>query len=165
MKTVYLISPKTIKENTLIDENVDETFILQAIKDAQITLREYIGKNIYNNLCSMVSGETPWVEEYKTLLDDYIQTWLCYQVSATICVPLNYKLRQQGVVQANDQHYVTTNHKDMESVVSHYAHLADHYLMRIGETILAANSVFDVQCGCGLYTKALTNHCPLHFRK
>lgn len=62
MKTVYLISPKTIKENTLIDENIDETFILQAIKDAQITLREFIGKNIYNNLCSMVSGETPWVE-------------------------------------------------------------------------------------------------------
>lgn len=86
----------------MIDENVDETFILQAIKDAQITLREYIGKNIYDNLCAMVSGDTPWVEEYKALLDDYIQTWMCYQVMAIICVPLNYKLRQQGIVQAND---------------------------------------------------------------
>lgn len=52
MNTIYFISEKTLREQSLINDNVESSFISYAIKNAQmINLQEIIGSALYNSLC------------------------------------------------------------------------------------------------------------------
>lgn len=102
MSNIYLISPEAVRRDSVIDDNVDDQFILVAIKDAQMSLMENIGKTNYKKIESAIADRAKMTEKIKTLLDDYIHPFLCYKVSETIAIPLSYKYREQGVVQASD---------------------------------------------------------------
>lgn len=131
MKTILLISEKTLKSNTLIDDNVDGKFIVQAIKDAQIFLRDSINNNVYDRICKGVE-ENNLTNEERELLDNYIQPYLCYKVMSTICIPLSYKFRNTGVVQNVEQHFQqSSSMKDLTYVAKHYSTMADSYLSKI----------------------------------
>ena len=47
---IYLISPEAVRRDSVIDDNVDDQFILVAIKDAQMSLMENIGKTNYKKI-------------------------------------------------------------------------------------------------------------------
>lgn len=147
MSNIYLISPEAVRRDSVIDDNVDDQFILVAIKDAQMSLMENIGKTNYKKIEDAVGNREKMTEKIKTLLDDYIHPFLCYKVSETIAIPLSYKYREQGVVQASDQHYVqTSSMKDLTYVAKHYGVQADMYLHRIFTYICENPDEFDTCC-------------------
>ena len=101
MARVLLISEQTLKSNGVINNNVDGMYILPAIEYAQDAgLQPIIGTKLYNKLMDLVAdGSIGQSTDYKVLLDEYVTPYLLNKVTADIQIPLNYKLRNQGVVQ------------------------------------------------------------------
>jgi len=85
---------------------------------------------------------------------------------AQIVIPLQYKIRNAGIVVANDQHYQGLSMGDVEKVQQSYMHKAVFNSNRIIEYILDNIEVFaeDTLVSDKWVTiKASRNKCPIFF--
>ena len=144
MQNVLLISEKYLKENSVINNNVDSCYLLPAIQTAQeIALQQLIGTKLYNRICSMVSdGTINSNEQYKTLLDNYIIPYLQQVVLREIQIPLFGKLRNAGVLQSTDQQTQILTIKDVEYIKEYYNAQSVFYGDRLTKYLLANNHIF-----------------------
>ena len=143
MRNVFLISAQNIKQNSVVNNNVDEMYILPAITFAQDEgLQPIIGTNLYNKLESLVADgsiSATTNTDYKYLLDEYINPYLLNKVTADIQLPLAYKLRNQGVVQITGDNVYQTPIKETQYLIQHYNYKADFYASRMSD-YLCTNS-------------------------
>lgn len=150
MTQVYLISEKTLKEDSLLNDNTGSEFLSAAIELAQnIHLQELIGTKLLNRICSMVedgsiSGETA----YKSLLDAYITPYLEWMVTSLIQVPIAFKTRNLGVVQTNDERVNNAGLKDVQVLEQYYANKASFYGLRLTKFLKANSTIYTEYCKC-----------------
>ena len=135
MARVFLISEETLKSNGVINNNVDSMYILPAIEFAQDAgLQPLIGTKLYNKLMDLVAdGSIVDAPDYKFLLDEYITPYLVNKVTADIQIPLNYKLRNQGVVQNSTDNTIVPTMKDLQYVIQNYEYKAIFYGNRLSD--------------------------------
>lgn len=148
MAKVYLISEKTLKSNSVINDNVDTMYLLPAIEYAQDAgLQPLIGSKLFRTLQNMVAdGSIQENEKYKLLLDDYIAPYLTNKVIADIQLPLAYKVRNQGVIQqTSDYSYVPTL-RDAEQVKQDYENKATFYGNRLSDYLRANKNDYPEYC-------------------
>lgn len=139
---VLLISENTLKQDSLINNNVDSVYLLPAIQVAQDQgLRQIIGSKLYEKICDDVENNS-LDNNYKTLLDDYITPYLEFQVMSDIQIPLNYKFRNLGVNQTTDEHTYTPGLKDTQYIIEYYANKAKFYSNRLFDYLLANRSLY-----------------------
>ena len=144
MARVLLISEQTLKSNGVINNNVDGMYILPAIDYAQDAgLQPIIGTKLYNKLMDLVSdGCIQQETDYKVLLDEYVTPYLLNKVTADIQIPLNYKLRNQGVVQNQTENTIVPTMKDLQYVIQNYEYKAVFYGNRLSDYLMANKSKF-----------------------
>lgn len=150
MARVYLISEKTLKENSVINNNVDSMYILPAIEYAQDAgLQPLIGTKLYNALMDMVAdGSIVELDndDYKYLLDEYVTPYLVNKVTADIQIPLAYKMRNQGVVQQTGENTYTPSMKDTQFVIQNYENKANFYGQRLSDFLRANRALYPEYC-------------------
>lgn len=148
MARVLLISEKTLKENSVINNNVDGMYVLPAIEFSQDAgLQPIIGTKLYNRLMDMVEdGTIGNNEDYKYLLDEYITPFLLNKVTAEIQIPLAFKLRNQGVVQQTGENTYVPSLKDMQYVTQNYENKANFYGNRLSDFLRANRSKYPEYC-------------------
>lgn len=230
MARVFLISAKTLKENSIVNNNVDEMYLLPAIEYAQDAgLQPIIGTKLYNKLMDMVadgsfepqpepepepepepqpepepepepeeenteetseeepseggegeggegeggeggddeggddeggddeggddeggdeeeSGSTINVEDYKTLLDEYVTPYLINKATADIQLPLAFKLRNQGVVQQTSDNTYIPGIRDIQYLIQDYENKAIFYGNRMSDFLRANRSKYQEYC-------------------
>ena len=148
MKEVYLISEKTIKENSLVNNNVDGMYLLPAVKTAQdMGLQPIIGTKLFNKLMNLVEdGSITGETDYKLLLDEYVTPYLINKVTADIQLPLAYKLRNQGLVQVTGENTYIPSLHDTQYVVQHYENQANFYANRMSDYLRANRSKYPEYC-------------------
>lgn len=147
MARAFLISEKTLKSNGVINNNVDSMYILPAIEFAQDAgLQPIIGTKLYNKLMDLVETGFKDNEQYKFLLDEYITPYLVNKVTADIQIPLNYKLRNQGVVQNSTDNTIVPTMKDLQYVIQNYEYKAIFYGNRLSDYLIANTSRFPEYC-------------------
>ena len=144
MARVLLISEQTLKSNGVINNNVDGMYILPAIEYAQDAgLQPIIGTKLYNKLMDLVAdGSIQQETDYKVLLDEYVTPYLLNKVTADIQIPLNYKLRNQGVVQNQTENTTVPTMKDLQYVIQNYEYKAIFYGNRLSDYLMANKSKF-----------------------
>ena len=144
MARVLLISEQTLKSNGVINNNVDGMYILPAIDYAQDAgLQPIIGTKLYNKLMDLVAdGSIQQETDYKVLLDEYVTPYLLNKVTADIQIPLNYKLRNQGVVQNQTENTIVPTMKDLQYVIQNYEYKAIFYGNRLSDYLMANKSKF-----------------------
>lgn len=131
MRNVYLISEKTIKSYSLLNDNVDGKYVSTSIQATQdIDLETLIGKALVDKLCQMVS-ENGLTDKYKLLLDDYITPYMIWQVLATIQVGLNYKLVNSGVITNEDTNKSHLDYKNNQLLIEQYKSYANSYAIKL----------------------------------
>lgn len=139
MSKVYLISEDVLKSETILNDNVGSEYFVPAIETSQdIYLQQLIGTELLDRLYSDIANGT-LKEPYKELLDDHITNYLKYMVLSEITVPISYKYRNAGVVQANGDHYQQTTLRDAQMVANHYTLRANFYAERMSK-FLCTNS-------------------------
>ena len=148
MNEILLISEKTLKENGVINNNVDNMYIFPAIHYAQDAgLQPLIGTKLYNRLMDMVEdGTIGNNEDYKYLLDEYITPFLLNKVTAEIQIPLAFKLRNQGVVQQTGENTYVPSLKDMQYETQNYENKANFYSNRLSDYLRANRSKYPEYC-------------------
>lgn len=143
MTKVFLISEDTLKSETIINDNTGSEYIKPAIETAQdIYLQQLIGSELLDKLYDLVENGQIEVEansHYKELIDEHITNYLKYMVLSEITIPLAYKYRNAGVVQATGDHYQQTTLKDAQLVANHYTLRANFYSERMSK-FLCTNS-------------------------
>lgn len=141
-KKVYLISEDTLKNETILNDNIGSENLAQAIETSQdIYLQEAIGSMLLDKLYELVeNGDV--TEPYKTLIDDYITQYLKYKVLAEIVVPLSYKYRNAGVIQTSGDHYQNSTMRDAVTVQNHYETRANFYHERMTKYLMANANQF-----------------------
>lgn len=148
MARVLLISEKTLKENSVINNNVDGMYVLPAIEYSQDAgLQPLIGTKLYNRLMDMVEdGTIENNNDYKYLLDEYVTPFLLNKVTAEIQIPLAFKLRNQGVVQQTGENTYVPSLKDMQYVTQNYENKANFYGNRLSDFLRANRSKYPEYC-------------------
>lgn len=151
---IYLISEKTLKQYSLINDNVDTCYIMPAIQLAQETgLQVLIGSNLLNTLCEMVANNNI-KPDYKYLLDNYIANYLIYKTMAEIQIPLYGKFRNAGMLQSQDTQTQQIDLKNVQYLIDYYDYKATFYGNRLTEYLCAFSSKYPE------YNKANNNEIP-----
>lgn len=136
-KKITLINIKDVKANTIVESNVDEKVITNAILEVQdLELQPVIGKITLNRLKSeveqvlTVSGYT--LSNFdKTLIEDFIQPFLIFGTLVNSFVPIHFKFTNKGVQKKNDQNSQTADSKELEMLRSHYTGKFENYKKRL----------------------------------
>ncbi len=111
---VLFVSETYIKNNSVIDENVDMRLILPAIRDAQeLRMHPILGTPLYIDLKDKITAGTLNADEV-TLLDDYIAPamlqWTLYECS----VSMLFKYRNKSVSTKNSENSNPVDYRDLQ---------------------------------------------------
>lgn len=146
MKEIFLVSEQTLKSRTILNNNVDTSFIAPSIRYAQDAgLQPLIGTKLFNKLKDLVSTgdiNNEENEDYKKLLDEYITPYLENRVVADIQLSLVFKLRNQGVVQQTGEYIYNSNLRDVQYLIQNYENKANFYSERMSDYLKANNSKY-----------------------
>lgn len=148
MNNILLISEKTIKENSLVSNNVDGKYIQNAIRTAQdISLQPIIGQKLFERLCNGVSNQN--LSELETnLISTYIQPILLNVVMSDLVLQLTYKFRNMGTVQTTDTNITVPSLHELEYIRNDYNLKAQFYMGRLSDYLEANCSKFKDYPGC-----------------
>ena len=149
MTNILLISEDRIKTESALNDNVWGKFLLPAIREAQdINLSQIMGENLLDEIYTRVTANTV-TGDYKTLLEDYIQPYLLYQVQANIIPTLNVKLANIGTVLTGDEHVEKLSKADVDNLMQNIQYKADWYCRRLQEYLLGNVDTFGIEpCQC-----------------
>lgn len=155
MSKVLLLSEDCLKTYTSLNDNVFGKTILPAIANSQnIELKQVIGSCLLESLCTMVeTGEINQRsnENYKLLLDTYIQPYMIYITLSHLVLELSTKLTNFGTVQSNDEHLVNVSLEERDLVKQQYTYYADSYCKQLQNFLKQNKELFPEleNCSCG----------------
>jgi hypothetical protein len=134
---ILLVSPKYIKDNYLVDANVDDTLIVNAITDAQeINIQELIGTKYLKTLKTQVETNTLTAQNI-TLLDDYLLPALIRYSLYYLPLYLNNRITAAGVVTKNTDRSTAVDSKDLDDMREELKNMADFYAQRMLRYLIA----------------------------
>lgn len=126
----YFITIQELKNGTF-NANLDDEYIEPALQEAQsVFCREILGDKLYNSITDKIAHNN-LTGNYLTLVNDYIKPYLVYEVQSVICIPLNFKTRNAGIINQYDNGFSTTTMKDTAYLAEHYQSRAEFYANRL----------------------------------
>lgn len=140
-KKILFISEKSIKSNSIIEENLESKLIRLSIKEVQdLELFPILGKELYEKISNQIydnlQDETYEFDvDIKELLDFYIKDFLIYSVLLNITTSLNYKYTNKGTLSITDAYAVNIVGGNIENVKKHYRSRYDSYRKRLVDYI------------------------------
>jgi len=134
---ILLVSPKYIKDNYLVDANVDDTLIVNAITDAQeIDIQSLIGTKYLKTLKTQVQTNTLTAQNI-TLLDDYLLPALIRYSLYYLPLYLNNRITAAGVVTKDTDRSTAVDSKDLDDMREELKNMADFYAQRMLRYLIA----------------------------
>lgn len=151
MKKIYLISTSLLKNNSIINSNVDETLLLNAIFESQeIELQQILGSRLYNRILDDIDNST-LSGDYKTLVDDYCQNVVCYYATARAIPYIHYKVVNKGINNQSSEWSQPTAFNEMNFLLKRVQNDAEYYAQRLSDYLQANKDSFPeykANCGC-----------------
>jgi hypothetical protein len=133
---VIFISEQALKDNSIINENVDMKVLLPVIKLAQEKyMMPILGTGLYNELKTQITAATITVLN-KTLLDDYIQPALIWWIMAEAPMPLTYKFMNKSVATRSSENANAASLNDLLKLEERFKDNAEWYSQRITNYLL-----------------------------
>lgn len=150
MGNILLISEDYIKSNAIIDNNLDGKYLFPAIKSAQdIELMQIMGENLVKALKDMVEdGSIEENEDYRYLLDEYVQPYLLYETLSKVVIPVSYKIANAGVVNVSDDKVFNAEFKTLALLKEYYNNEANVYKQRLQQYLCKNRSLYPELEGC-----------------
>lgn len=127
IQEVLLIDEDTIKSITNLSDNINGKVLRSAIYEAQeISLKEIIGSNMLNYIKAEVQANHTLPEVYVGMINK-AQFFLAYNVMANICMIVNYKIDNIGVVTTNDDRVNNIEMDEVFQLQEFYKRKADYF--------------------------------------
>lgn len=120
MAQTFFISVQYVKENSIVDENVDEKYIRIAIQKAQKNFILYlIGTGLYNEIAMQIQGNTLTALN-TTLLDSYIAPCLLSYTLVELSPFLLYKMSNRNLGVKDADKMTATDWATMDKVMERF---------------------------------------------
>ena len=140
MATVYFITETYVKEQSIINENVETNIINRSIIDAQtIHLQNILGSNLYQKLQDLVSSgdiEDSENAAYKSLLDDYIVQTLVQWTMVEALPYIRYKVMNKSVSGQGSDNSNPVDSADLKFFQQSLRDKAEFYSQRLSDHIV-----------------------------
>lgn len=142
MSLVLLTTPKAVKDNSAIQDNVDDKLIVPYIKKSQFThIHQLLGSNLYEKILSDIENDT-LTGNYKILVDRYIKSclieWTVYEVMPFISL----KLDNKSITKGNSDYSDAADLNDLKYLRQTVRDLASFYNQRVINYLKANTSLF-----------------------
>lgn len=139
---VKFVSTVYIKENTTIEDNVDDNKIVPFIYSSQDTrIQQAIGTTLYNKLKSGVVNSTLNTNE-EDLLRDYIQPCLAQWVFYDVYPFLNYKSTNKAISKENSEFSQASELDEIKYMRAAIRDLAEFYTKRLTTYLCDYSTLF-----------------------
>lgn len=151
---VLLFNCAKIKKDSYIDANVSEDTIRVAGLYVQDSVIEHvIGSCLYDKIASLIEDckiAEPDYRYYRILVTDYLFPIFAYAIQAEISIPLHFKQRNGGVVQANPDNTTGTTLPDIKYLNAFYSNKSDFYVKKAQNFLECNWNCFPElkNCGC-----------------
>jgi hypothetical protein len=146
---VIFISEQALKDNSIINENVDMKVLLPVIKLAQEKfMLPILGTGLYNEVKTQVSASNVSVLN-KTLLDDYIQPALIWWIMAEAPMPLTYKFMNKSVATRSSENASPASLNDLLKLEERFKDNAQWYSQRITNYLLENSTLYPLYLSPG----------------
>jgi hypothetical protein len=128
---VYFISTTYLKDNSPINENVDDKLLKSAIKESQeVYIRDVIGSGLYNELQTQAFANT-LTNANTTLLDSYIAPCLKYYTLTEAMLPMTFKLMNKSVAAREADNARAVSVDEMTLIEKRFRDKAEYYANRL----------------------------------
>ena len=128
------ITLKELKENSIIDGNLDPDKLIQFVKVAQDThIQNYLGGKLYQKLQDLlIDGEMDNAEnsDYKTLWIDYVKPMLIWYSQADFIPFAPYQITNGGVYKPRAENSEMIEKSELSMLISRATDKADFYARR-----------------------------------
>jgi hypothetical protein len=147
MATVLFITPNDLKQNTILNGNVDTDLFIQYIKIAQqMHIQNYLGTHLYNKFTYFIENDLIGPDDatdYYNLLIDYIQPMLIHFSMIDYLPFANYQIRNGGVFKHKTENSESTTKDELDILVQKHRTFADFYAKRFVDYMgIYASSMF-----------------------
>lgn len=152
-RNVMLISPQKVKTWGVINLNVNESEIGNAIRISQeIYLRDIVGTDLVERVQELVYNKIQGLpdtiddeanEAYKVLLDDYLTPVLVYRAAVELCTLMTLKIRNMGVVKNNDTNVQATSAGDVKYMSEYYSTFFNDKVNRLMDFLCGNKEAFE----------------------
>ena len=134
---VFFISTTYLKDNTPINENVDDKLLKTSIKESQeIYIRDIIGSGLYNELQTQALANT-LTQLNTTLLDTYVAPCLKYYTLTEAMLPMTFKLMNKSVASRESDNARAISVEEMTLIEGRYRDKAEYYANRLRDYLRA----------------------------
>jgi len=128
---VYYISVTYLKDNTPLNENLDDKLLKASIKEAQeIYIRDIVGSGVYDELQDQAYNDTLTTDN-RTLLDTYIAPCLKYYTLVESMMPLTFKFLNKTVASRNSEDATPVTTDELTMIEKRYRDKAEYYAGRL----------------------------------
>lgn len=142
MANALFVSDSYIKENTIIDENVDVKLLQMAIYEAQqLHILPYIGTGLYDEISSQINSSTLTALN-TTLLESYIQPALKYWVLVEGVDTLTYQFKNKGVVKKGSEQSNQIDLEEVRRLIDKYKNKAEVFTEKIIKYLIQNTSSY-----------------------
>ena len=132
---ILMISIATLKDEYLIDENLEDKFLLSNIKKCQdFIIREILGEDKFNQLISAIDAGSVSDSDNK-LIREYIQPVIAYYVMSEVIYTTAYKFKNSPVE--------TGKFDELIKVSNKYRHDCDKYQELLKEYMCDNNIIVE----------------------
>lgn len=130
MATTLFITPNDLKQNTILNGNVDTDLFIQFIKIAQqMHVQNYLGTKLYEAITTKINTTT-LTGDYLDLTVDYIQPMLIHFAMVDYLPFANYQIRNGGVFKHKTENSESTSKDELDILVQKHRTFADFYAKR-----------------------------------
>lgn len=138
MAKVLFISERSIKDNSIIEDNTDSKIVRLTVEEVQLLeLQPILGKALYSEIEAEIIAKStstdPAFEMSEKIVDllEVIKPFLIYGVLANIQTPLTYKATNKGFNVKNDTNSTSTSGANLEYVKRYYNGKFDAFKSRL----------------------------------
>jgi hypothetical protein len=133
---VYLLSEETLKQRTVVSDNLDTKLLQQVIWDCQeSTLQTLIGTPLYNRLIAGVIANTLTVDEQE-LLNDYLTNVMVFLVLSELPMVLGYKFYNKNILKKTAENAEAASMTELVELMKYYKNKSEFYQERAIKYIL-----------------------------
>jgi len=130
MATTLFITPNDLKQNTILNGNVDNDMFLQFIKIAQhMHVQNYLGTKLYDSITTKINAND-LTGDYLALVLDYVQPMLIHFAMVDYLPFANYQIRNGGVFKHRTDNSESTTKEELDILVQKHRTFADFYAQR-----------------------------------
>lgn len=146
MARALFINENFLKENSEIDENVDQKLINPTIFLVQKKyIEKTLGTVLYNDLAAKIIAGTLAGDDL-TLVNEYIADAMIYWCMHELQVPLTYKFRNKSVNRNTDPNSQPASFEEHKYLRDYYKPNAQYFTERLEKYLCANSTLYPLYC-------------------